>query len=121
MPVVCGRVVHWIDSKAEFGDRYWHRAHRDQMNGYITRFGPGMVIYWYGHLTGLDDYGGALLIRCRFPLEAGAVQHPAALESVQASDSALFVDFRSQLGGSDTDTGDDVSLLRDFRAKFLQT
>jgi hypothetical protein len=46
--------VHWIDSKASFGD---DRTHTQQMEGqyatYVNRYGPGCVIYWFGYISDL--------------------------------------------------------------------
>jgi hypothetical protein len=48
-------MVHWIDSKASFGD---DRTHTQQMEGqyatYVNRYGPGCVIYWFGYISDLS-------------------------------------------------------------------
>ena len=44
------RPVCWIDSKALFGDATTHRTEVvAQATGYVHRFGPGMLLYWFGH------------------------------------------------------------------------
>ncbi|KAF1332590.1 Zinc finger, c2h2, partial [Globisporangium splendens] len=49
------RVVNWIDSKAMFGDRHTHETENaGQLQGYVNRYGPGMVIYWFGHVANLS-------------------------------------------------------------------
>uniref|UniRef100_K3WE22 CDAN1-interacting nuclease 1 n=1 Tax=Globisporangium ultimum (strain ATCC 200006 / CBS 805.95 / DAOM BR144) TaxID=431595 RepID=K3WE22_GLOUD len=49
------RVVNWIDSKAMFGDRHTHESENaGQLQGYVNRYGPGMVIYWFGHVANLS-------------------------------------------------------------------
>jgi len=57
------RVVCWIDSKALFGDV---RTHKDsvipQAESYIHRFGPGLILYWFGHAPHLDDSQGDITI-----------------------------------------------------------
>jgi hypothetical protein len=48
---------------------------KEQYQGYVNRFGPGLVIYWHGHLASLDDEDvgslhekeGKVLIMDRFP------------------------------------------------------
>ncbi|XP_012679662.1 CDAN1-interacting nuclease 1 [Clupea harengus] len=64
-----GHVVHWIESKASFGDDHSHRTYlNEQFWSYWNRFGPGMVIYWYGFISELDcqrDRG--ILLKDCFP------------------------------------------------------
>jgi len=44
------RSVCWIDSKALFGDENTHRNDVvEQAQGYVHRYGPGMILYWFGH------------------------------------------------------------------------
>mmetsp|Transcript_12077 Transcript_12077/g.18534 ORF Transcript_12077/g.18534 Transcript_12077/m.18534 type:complete len:87 (-) Transcript_12077:124-384(-) len=49
--------------QALFGDA---RTHKDsvlsQAESYIHRFGPGMVLYWFGHAPQLDDAQGDITI-----------------------------------------------------------
>eukprot|EP00249_Psilotum_nudum_P002198 c15108_g1_i1 orf=225-1154(+) len=60
---VRGRLVNWIDSKASFGDEYNHKVQaKDQFQRYVNRFGPGMVIYWFGFIDELDDHPEILLL-----------------------------------------------------------
>lgn len=44
-----GRPIHWIESKANFGDHQEvNRNLRKQLIPYTQLFGPGLVVYWYG-------------------------------------------------------------------------
>ncbi|XP_039597341.1 CDAN1-interacting nuclease 1 isoform X1 [Polypterus senegalus] len=78
--VVEGHVIHWIESKASFGDEYSHRSYlQDQFWSYWNRFGPGLVIYWYGFIEELDCHRerGILLKDC-FPSDIVTLCHSAA-------------------------------------------
>lgn len=68
MPVAAwGRVVHWIDSKAGFGDPETHKdVLGNQLAGYANRFGPGMVVYALGFVEGLPAHSG-VLVSSRLP------------------------------------------------------
>jgi len=62
--LINGHVVNWIDSKASFGDDYSHKLNIEQFWGYKNRYGPGMVIYWFGFIDDLqfDQEAGILLV-----------------------------------------------------------
>ncbi|KAJ8299642.1 hypothetical protein KUTeg_023702 [Tegillarca granosa] len=66
---VDGHIVNWIESKASFGDEYSNKTYlKDQYWSYWNRFGPGMVIYWFGfidELNCLQDKG--IVLRDSFP------------------------------------------------------
>lgn len=75
-----GHVVHWIESKASFGDEYSHRSYlHDQFWSYWNRFGPGLVIYWHGFIEELDCHRerGILLKDC-FPLDIVTLCHSSS-------------------------------------------
>jgi hypothetical protein len=50
-----GTKLFWIESKANFGDRTEvSRNFKRQLSPYSELFGPGMVIYWFGVVKGLE-------------------------------------------------------------------
>jgi hypothetical protein len=50
-----GKDVHWIESKAIFGDHKEVRRHvKKQLQPYVDLFGPGIVIYWFGYLNDIQ-------------------------------------------------------------------
>ena len=59
------KIINWIDSKALFGDVDTHRQSvLSQAESYLHRFGPGLIVYWFGHapLALLDDLAGEVVI-----------------------------------------------------------
>ena len=36
------QIINWIDSKAMFGDYYAFHQNKNQLTGYLNRFGPGI-------------------------------------------------------------------------------
>jgi hypothetical protein len=60
-------IIHWIDSKAMFGDPSIHCVkNKEQLNSYVNRYGSGLVIYWFNHVDSLntDEY---ILVMNDFP------------------------------------------------------
>lgn len=55
-PIECdGTKIFWIESKANFGDRTEvSRNFKRQLKPYSELFGPGLVIYWFGVVDGLQ-------------------------------------------------------------------
>jgi hypothetical protein len=62
-------VVRWVESKASFGDQYSHDINRQQCFSYVNRYGPGLIIYWFGFIDELDDCRdkGVIVMVCRPP------------------------------------------------------
>ncbi|KAG7200205.1 hypothetical protein KM043_000637 [Ampulex compressa] len=51
-----GFIVNWIESKARFGNAEIHQKYiKEQFLSYWNRFGPGLVIYWFGFLDDLTQ------------------------------------------------------------------
>ena len=49
--MVDGKVINWIESKANFGDLVEvRRNYTKQLSAYVKLFGPGMVVYWFGYV-----------------------------------------------------------------------
>ena len=60
---VCGRTIHWIDSKASFCDQQVHEeSGSKQFRAYANRFGSGMVIYWHGVVEELREVDPNVLL-----------------------------------------------------------
>ena len=66
-----GLVINWIESKALFGDEQNHKKYlKDQLLTYYNRFGPGLVIYWFGFIEELDNNRDKGILVCdHFPQE----------------------------------------------------
>jgi hypothetical protein len=59
------KLISWIDSKALFGDiDTHHQSVVPQAESYVHRFGPGLIIYWFGHapLHRLGSLAGEITI-----------------------------------------------------------
>jgi len=58
--------VNWIESKALFADERLHEQYmRDQLRSYKHRYGPGIVIYWFGFVKCEEEEG--ILVMDSFP------------------------------------------------------
>ena len=65
-----GHVIYWIESKASFGDYSNHKGNMNQLLGYLERYGPGIVIYWFGFVEELNKQENSeqkILIFDHFP------------------------------------------------------
>ncbi|KAH0512726.1 hypothetical protein LTLLF_143335 [Microtus ochrogaster] len=75
-----GHIIHWIESKASFGDECSHHAYlHGQFWSYWNRFGPGLVIYWYGFIQELDcNRERGILLKACFPTDIVTLGHSTA-------------------------------------------
>lgn len=74
---VKGRIVNWIDSKATFGDTKSHLEYnQEQFSKYVNRYGPGMVIYWFGFIDDLQGADADLVLVEDFPSAEDTMQLP---------------------------------------------
>eukprot|EP00462_Mataza_sp_D1_P012447 CAMPEP_0175155530 /NCGR_PEP_ID=MMETSP0087-20121206/21035_1 /TAXON_ID=136419 /ORGANISM="Unknown Unknown, Strain D1" /LENGTH=233 /DNA_ID=CAMNT_0016442713 /DNA_START=117 /DNA_END=815 /DNA_ORIENTATION=- len=90
--VVSGQIVTWIDSKAMFGDAVTHSHYiNDQYQSYVNRFGPGLVIYWFGCVEGLNtnSTSGVLALE-DFPAPSQLQTMDICCEQNEALDRALL-------------------------------
>ncbi|GAB0090312.1 CDAN1-interacting nuclease 1 [Sergentomyia squamirostris] len=65
-----GVPIHWIESKALFGDAVNHEKYmREQLSCYRNRFGAGIVIYWMGCVDTVAESSEAnmIFVRNSFP------------------------------------------------------
>lgn len=69
--IVNHRIVNWIESKALFGDKNAHAGYLEkQFWSYTNRFGPGLVIYWFGFIDELNiNIEQGVMLSDHFPLE----------------------------------------------------
>lgn len=59
-----GMKVHWIESKASFGDDIELRKNaRRQLKPYTEMFGTGAVVYWFGVVEGIEPPEGVILLQ----------------------------------------------------------
>lgn len=55
--------VHWIESKASFGDEIELRKNvRRQLKPYTELFGSGAVVYWFGFIEGIEPPEGIMIL-----------------------------------------------------------
>ncbi|KAK7016719.1 CDAN1-interacting nuclease 1, partial [Halocaridina rubra] len=80
-----GHVVNWIESKASFGDEESHRSYlKDQLWSYWNRFGPGLVIYWFGFIEELDEHRAkGIMIMDHFPKEITFMDPTSATHGIR--------------------------------------
>jgi hypothetical protein len=85
-----GMEIHWLDSKACFGDSATLLSSlKTQFANYTKALGPGAVIYWFGHLEELPDDGGTL---------QGSEDPPAVADGLACQAAGLATDRFRQAG-----------------------
>jgi hypothetical protein len=64
----CELVINWVESKASFGDMVTHdRYCQEQFRIYVQRYGPGLVIYWFGYIMPIKHRDPGVLVLDHFP------------------------------------------------------
>jgi len=59
--------LHWVECKASFGDLVEvRRDYTKQIRHYVTLYGTGMAVYWYGIVDGMALPGVTLVTREMF-------------------------------------------------------
>ncbi|XP_076284098.1 CDAN1-interacting nuclease 1 [Lasioglossum baleicum] len=78
---VNGFIINWIESKARFGNMEIHHKYiKEQFLSYWNRFGPGLVIYWFGFVDTLAESSEKrFIIMDHFP-ENITYMDPASIE-----------------------------------------
>ena len=77
--MVHGRPVHWIDSKATFGDPASHATYMaEQFSAYLNRFDAGLVIYWFGFVDTIAEQDPRIMVLDAFPRECHLMTASAA-------------------------------------------
>lgn len=96
LPVlISGQVVNWIESKASFGDEYSHQMNSKQFQGYKNRFGPGLVIYWFGFIDELQQMDPDILLMDEFPSNIITMQLPKVKEEDNEEMKQFFADIET--------------------------
>lgn len=68
--VIDGLDVHWIESKATFGDRVEvNKNLKKQLAPYLELFGQGLVVYWFGYVDDVELPDGI------FIMDSSLVEH----------------------------------------------
>jgi len=80
-----GRRINWIESKASFGDLVeFNKNIRGQLAKYVEMFGPGVVVYWFGYIEGMDlPEGMGIIDRSLCDVTAGKVTDPEIIRQWQ--------------------------------------
>ena len=62
-----GMKIHWFESKANFGNAYEvKRNNKKQLIPYTEIFGPGIVVYWFGHISDYEQVDGVRVVDAKF-------------------------------------------------------
>lgn len=62
-----GVSIHWIESKASFGDEVEIRRNtKRQLKAYTEMFGSGMVVYWFGFIEDVHSPKNVIIVDDEF-------------------------------------------------------
>ena len=96
-----------ICKQALYGDIVTHRKVHSQAKAYVHRFGPGMILYWFGHapLSKLENAEGDLVIvGWRLPetilWPTGEVQHGPSRNEENIDSESAHIDVAAKLSHS---------------------
>lgn len=83
-----GHVINWIESKALFGDEEKHNGYlKEQLWSYWNRYGPGMVIYWFGFIDEIDNNRDKGIVVCdNFPEDIVLADPLGSVETIKIED-----------------------------------
>lgn len=83
-----GHVINWIESKALFGDEEKHNGYlKEQLWSYWNRYGPGMVIYWFGFIDEIDNNRDKGIVVCdHFPEDIVLADPLGSVETIKIED-----------------------------------
>ena len=107
VPLLVGnRRVHWIDSKATFGDVASHAEYMTQYTSYLNRYDSGLVIYWFGFVEDIttNNRDPRLLVLDDFPREdvhLMIIPQQVKRRSSNELDPKAEARFAHRLGGGD--------------------
>ncbi|MBA3045705.1 MAG: C15orf41 family protein [Candidatus Thermoplasmatota archaeon] len=65
--MIDGMEIHWFESKANFGNAHEvRRNNKKQIVPYTEIFGPGIVVYWFGHVSDHEQVDGVRVVDAKY-------------------------------------------------------
>jgi hypothetical protein len=73
-----GHIVNWIESKSNFGSPpEFRNNYRKQLSSYTELYGPGIVVYWYGYVEGINKDASITVVERAFFYGEDSTDHIA--------------------------------------------